>query len=114
MGTDTKKPLNRRAFVALTAAISGVGLPVTGIANHLFQMEPMTLQRHAWMSAHNALGVLFTTFVVWHTVLNRRTLLNHARGLGDRLFSMSREASFAVALIAVTLFLVVGHAFHIR
>jgi len=114
MRTDTKKFLNRRAFVALTAAISGMGLPVTGIANHLYQMEPMTLERHAWMSAHNTLGVLFTIFAIWHAILNRRALCNHARGLGARLFSMSREASFAVALIAIALFFVVGHTFHVR
>jgi hypothetical protein len=62
MKQTTKDSFDVRAFVALTATIAGLGLPVSGYVNHLFQIDPMTIQRHAWMSAHNILGVIFAVF----------------------------------------------------
>lgn len=107
-----RKPFNMRAFVALAAALAGFGLPVTGVANHIHQMDPMTLQRHVWMSAHNILGVLFVVFTVWHVILNRRALFNYASGLAERFPKMSREAICAAALVAGVVVVVVGHALH--
>jgi hypothetical protein len=112
MTTGTKKPFNVRAFVALVAATSGLGLPFTGFMNHVHQAEEMTLARHAWMSGHNALGVIFVVFGVWHVVLNRRALLLHVRGLVARATVVSREAVVAVTVVVTLVGLVVSHAFH--
>jgi len=108
---NTRK-LNPGAFVALMIGLSGLGLPVTGIVNHVYGFSPPSSARHAWMSAHNGLGVLFVTFLVWHVVLNRRALWNHVRSTAARIPAMSRESMLATAVIAVTLLLFVGHAFH--
>lgn len=106
------KWFNLRGFVILTATVSGLGLPLTGLANHLHQMDPIfSSSRHAWMSAHTILGVLFTVSTVWHTILNRRMLLNHLRGHAPRP-GIGREAVGAIVLVVVMLVLVVGHAFH--
>jgi hypothetical protein len=103
--------LNVRAFVTLMIAFSGFGLPVTGIANHIYGFVPLTVARHAWMSAHNSLGLLFVAFSIWHIVLNRRALWNHLRSAA-RVPAVSREAVLAGALVALALLLFVGHAFH--
>jgi len=113
MNEKTKK-FNTRAFVAITAAIAGTGLPLSGYFNHLLQFDPMTVQRHAWMSTHNTLGVIFAVFAVWHVLLNRQALHNHVRGLSSRIPFIRREAIFAAALVAACLFAIVGHAFHVR
>jgi hypothetical protein len=106
------KSFNLRGFVILTAAVTGLGLPITGLANHLHQMESIfSFSRHAWMSAHTILGVLFTVSTVWHAILNRRMLLNYIRGHAARP-GIGREVAGAVALVAVMLFVAVGHAFH--
>ncbi len=114
MPAPTDKPFNHRAFVSMMIAIAGIGLPITGIANHLLQFEPLTIRRHAWMAAHNSLGFLFVVCALWHVVLNRRALLNHARGLAARAVALSREAVCAVALIALTTAVAAGHAFHVH
>ncbi|HOI96185.1 MAG TPA: DUF4405 domain-containing protein [Syntrophobacter fumaroxidans] len=106
------KWFNLRGFVMLTAAVSGLGLPITGLANHLHQMESMlSVSRHAWMSAHNVPGVLFIVSSVSHALLNRRTFLNHVRGRAVRP-GISKEAIGAVILVAVMLSIAVGHAIH--
>ena len=114
MRDTIKKSFNKRAFVALTAASAGLGLPITGLANHLFQMEPMGVQRHAWMAAHTGLGVLFLVFVIWHIILNRRALCNYVRGACSGQPGMSREVFWAVAFVAAVLFVGVGHALHVH
>jgi hypothetical protein len=112
MKNTGRKPFNLRGFVVLTAAVSGLGLPVTGLANHLHQMEPIvSFSRHVWMSAHNILGILFVASTVWHAILNRNMLLNHVRGYTAR-SGIGREAAGAIVLVAVMLFVAVGHAFH--
>ncbi len=107
-----ERKFSLRAFTALMITFSGLGLPVTGIANHYYGFDPMSVERHAWMSAHNVLAVLFTVFVVWHVVLNRRPLWSHLKGLAARVPRASREAVVAGAVVAVALLLFVGHAFH--
>ena len=103
---------NARAFVALMVAFSGLGLPVTGLANHVYGFSPLSAARHAWMSAHNILGLLFVVFSIWHIVLNRRALWNHLRSTAARIPSVSREAVVAGVLVAIVLLLFAGHAFH--
>lgn len=100
-----------RAFAVLMITFSGLGLPVTGFANHFYGFAPLSVGRHAWMSAHNVLGLLFTVFSVWHVVLNRRALWNHLRGLAPRMPMATREAVGAGAVVAVALLVFVGHAF---
>ena len=107
----TGKRLNPRAFTAMVMVFSGLGLPVSGIANHAYGFAPLSVERHVWMSAHNALGVLFAVFSIWHIVLNRRALWNHVRNAASHLPAMSREAMVAGAVVATTLLLFVGHAF---
>lgn len=108
----TAKTFNTRSFVTLMIAFSGLGLPVTGIANHFFGFAPPSVERHAWMSAHNCLGILFVVFSIWHVVLNRRALWKHVRNATLRIRAMSREAMFAGAVVTLMLVLFVGHAFH--
>lgn len=103
---------NLRAFAVLMITFSGLGLPVTGIVNHFYGFAPLSLERHAWMSAHNVLALLFTIFAVWHVVLNRRALWNYLKGLAARMPRANREAVVAVAVVAVALLIFVGHAFH--
>jgi len=112
--SSTGRRFNHRAFVSLTIALAAGGLPVTGIANHVLQLEPMTVARHAWMSAHNSLGVVFVVFVTWHIILNRRALATHLRGLIGRVPAAGRELLWALAVVAVTTGVVVMHAVHLR
>ncbi len=105
------KLFNLREFVILTATAAGLGLPITGLASHLHQMEPIaSFSKHAWMAAHTILGVLFVVSTIWHAILNRRILLNYVRGQAARP-GIGREAVGAIVLIAVMLFVAVGHAF---
>ena len=112
MKNTERKLFNWRGFVILTATVTGLGLPITGLANHLHQLEPIvSFSRHAWMSAHTILGVLFMVSIVSHAIFNRRILLNYVRGHAARP-GIGREAVGAIVLVAVMLFVAVGHAFH--
>ena len=99
MKNTKRKLFNLRGFVILTASVTGLGLPITGLANHLNQMEPIiSFSRHAWMSAHTILGVLFMVAAVSHAILNRRMLVNYVRGHAA-LLGIGREAVGAVVLL---------------
>jgi hypothetical protein len=112
MKNTERKLFNLRGFLILTATVTGLGLPITGLANHLHQMEPiLSFSRHAWMSAHTILGVLFMVATVSHAILNRRMLLNYVRGYDARA-GIGRETVAAIVLVAVMLFVVVSHTFH--
>jgi hypothetical protein len=112
MKNAERKLFNLRGFVILTATVTGLGLPITGLANHLHQMDPIiSFWRHAWMSAHNILGVLFMASTVLHAIFNRRILLNYVRGHAARP-GIGREAVGAIVFVAAMLFVVVGHTFH--
>lgn len=109
---NSARAFRHRAFVAMVMVFSGLALPVTGIANHFYGFAPLSVERHAWMSAHNALGLLFVVFSIWHVVLNRKALWSHVRTTAARVPTMSREAILAGSVVAVMLALFVGHAFH--
>jgi hypothetical protein len=109
----TIKKFNIRAFVALMIAFSALGLPITGVANHVYGFSALTVTRHAWMSAHNILGLLFIIFSIWHIVLHRRELLNYIKGFAARVPFLSREAALAGAVVTLILSIFVGHAFHV-
>jgi len=110
MGTPART-FKHRAFVAMVMVFSGVALPATGIANHSYGFAPPSLARHAWMSAHNGLGLLFVAFSIWHIALNRKVLWNHMRNAAAQFPTVSREALLAGSVTAVVLALFVGHAF---
>jgi len=111
---ESKKQFNRRAFVALMSAISGLGLPITGLMNHIYGMEFLTVRRHVWMSAHNSLAIIFTITATWHVILNRQALLRHIKAAKSGIMGVSREMAYASAIIAVVLLIMVGHALHLR
>lgn len=102
-----------RAFVTLMIAISGLGLPITGIATHMHGFEPLTVARHAWMSAHNCLGFLFVLFSIWHLAFNRRALWKYMKGAAAQVPLFSTEAFLACTAVAFLLVLFAGHAFHV-
>jgi hypothetical protein len=108
---ETTRRVSARAFVALMIGLSGLGLPVTGVAIHIYEESRLSVEHHAWMSAHNLLGALCTVFSIWHVVLNRRALLTHVKSVAGRLPAVSREAILAVTVVALALMLLVGHAF---
>ena len=110
MNNTTKKSFNKRAFVTLTATSAGLGLPITGLANHLFQMEPMGFTRHAWMAAHTGLGILCSIFVIWHIIFNYRAFFNYVGRLGSQRPGLNREVFWAVVLVGAVLVIAVGHA----
>lgn len=114
MPRDTQRPFNRRAFVALTTAAAGLGLPVTGTAVHLLQEQPATYAHHAWSAAHTVLGLLFVVLGTWHALLNSRALLNYARTWARQTPRPSREAVGAVLVVGIALLVAVGHAAHVR
>jgi hypothetical protein len=91
------------------AVLSGIGLPLSGLANHILGFDALTVQRHAWMAAHNMMGIVFAVFVGWHIALNWRPLTNHMRAAAGAL--PRRETVLAGAIVAGLLTLAVGHAF---
>lgn len=105
-----KKEFNKRAFTALISLISGISLPFTGLAMHVFHSSSLSGPRHFFIVAHEALGIIFTVSTVWHIFLNRKVLVNHLRGAAGRFAGVSREALLAVALVAVILFAAAGHS----
>lgn len=106
---EAAKTFNKRAFAAVAATVSGLGLPITGYMNHVLQFEGMSVARHAWMAAHNCLAILFVIFTVWHAAINRRALFNYLKGWR---FILSREAVAATLLVALASLAIILHAFH--
>ena len=99
------RPFNARMFVNLMLLLAGLGLPVTGIVNHCLGFASLTPQRHGWMAAHNALGVLFVAFAVGHAWLNRRPLLGQIKAMGASAAALRNEVLLAgLILLLATLF----------
>jgi len=111
---QNKATFNQRAFTAFLMTFSGVGLPISGYANHLLQFAPFQLPRHAWMSAHNILAIIFVISAIWHIVLNRKALGNHFVNLKTRIPLIRREAMLAFAIVFVVSFVSISHAFHLQ
>lgn len=99
-----------RTFVTLMLLLSGLGLPMTGIANHMCGFSGLTTARHAWMAAHNVLGLLFSIFVIWHVTFNYRAVWNHIKSAVGYQSIVGREILLAGALMALAL-VYVSHAF---
>lgn len=111
METKTRR-FNIRSFVVMMISLTGLGLPLTGVANHVYGFSAFSLERHIWMSAHNVLGILFTIFTIWHVVLNRRSLAGYLKLTALRSSFISREALLALAVTMSVLFIFIGHAYH--
>lgn len=114
MTTEKKRSsFDPRAFTVLMMTACGLALPVTGYYNHALGFEPLGVARHAWMSAHDAIGILFIVLATWHVVLNRRALWRHVKGAVASFPAVSRGAAVGCAIVALLLFLIIGHAFHV-
>src|SRR5512136_1350458 len=109
MEEKAKKTLNKRALAAMVALISGVGLPFTGLGNHLLHSSSLHGPRHFWIVTHEVLGIIFTVSAIWHIILNRKALANHLRGSAGRVACVSKEAFWAAALVVIMLFVAVSH-----
>jgi hypothetical protein len=109
MTTKTKESFNLRAFITLMAGFTGAGLPLTGLANHLLQQEPLTVPRHTFMAVHNVLGLVFCVFTICHILLNRRVLAGYIRSGMAQARALKREMIYALALTGAVLVLAVGH-----
>jgi hypothetical protein len=109
----TTRTFSPRAFTVFMMTMCAIALPITGYYNHVNSFAPLTVSRHAWMSAHNALGVLFMVFAAWHIVLNRRALWHHVKSTAATFPVVSRGALVGCALVVLFLFVVIGHAFHV-
>lgn len=99
---------NQRAFVATGALLSGLALPISGLADHAAGGPGGSAD--AWSVAHASLGGLFVGFCVWHAVLNRRALLRHLRGSTPPRGLPSREVLVALVLVGGVSALTVTHA----
>lgn len=104
---ENQKKFNMRAFVSIGMFLSCLGLPYSGIMNHELGFNPMSPERHIWMSVHNILGFLFVIFSVSHIWLNWRILKNHLKNAAG--FIINKEAVYAVALVGGLLTLAILH-----
>jgi hypothetical protein len=109
MEKKAEKRLNKRALAAMVALISGIGLPFTGLGNHLLHSSSLHGPRHFWIVTHEVLGILFMVSAIWHILLNRKALVSYIRGSVGRVSGVSREAFWAAALVGIMLFVSVGH-----
>lgn len=110
MERDPRKRFNIRAFVALSAAATGLCLLPTGLATHVLHSEMRSPEGQVWVAAHVLLGLAFVVFALWHVLLNRRVLANHFRGSTERFSLPSREAVCAIALVVLAMALAMGHS----
>jgi hypothetical protein len=98
---------NQRRFVAVAAALSGLALPVTGLADHLAGEAG---DHVGWSVVHVTLGVAFLAFAGWHGYLNRHALLKYVRGTVASRALIGREALVAGILVGGLLAFTVLHA----
>jgi hypothetical protein len=100
---------NQRAFVVTGALVSGLALPISGLADHAAG-GPEGSAAPGWSIVHTSLGVLFVSFCVWHAALNRRALLRYLRGRVPAGGLLTREVLVALALVGGVLAVTVTHA----
>ncbi|MGE5354204.1 MAG: DUF4405 domain-containing protein [Acidobacteriota bacterium] len=106
-----KRNFNKRAFISSVLFISGAGLPFSGYMNHILGFSDMDASRHAWMSVHNVLGVLFVAFALWHIALNWKVMKIYFRKAAGLI--ISRETLYAASLILICVGMFVFHAVHL-
>lgn len=105
-----KKSFNTRAFVAMMAGLTGFGLPISGLALHAHSEHRLAFDGHEWTALHVFLGILFTVFVTWHIVLNRRPILNHIKAGAAGWMPLSREARWAAIITAAIVVTMISHS----
>ena len=108
-----RSSFNYRSFTVLVMTMSGLGLPLTGFMNHLYQFEPISFPRHAWMTAHNTLATLFAIFALCHTIINRKALFIGFISARNQMLKVKREAIIALCLVGSVTFLLVSHTYHL-
>ena len=106
------KTFNKRAFVSVVMFLAGLCIPVSGLMNHNLQLEPMTVQRHFWMSVHNSAAILFAVFALIHIFYNWRVLVHYLKKVKE--ISISKEAITAFALVMIIVGLISSHALLIQ
>ena len=107
MNQSIKDSWDQRRFVAVAAALSGLALPVTGIADHLADAAGDPVR---WAIVHTSLGTVFAVFAAWHCVLNRRALVRYVRSTISSRALVGREAVVAATLVGLVLAVTVLHA----
>ena len=107
MNVTTEDRWNQRRFIALAAALSGLALPATGLADHLAVKAG---DQVSWSIVHTSLGFSFVVFATWHCVLNRQALIRYARGTIASRALVGREALVAIAIVGGILALTIIHA----
>jgi len=101
---------NQRAFVVTGALLSGLTLPIMGLADHAAGGPGGAAAAAGWSIVHTSLGVLFASFCIWHAALNRRALARYLRAKIPGGALPTREVLVALALIGGVLALTVAHA----
>jgi hypothetical protein len=74
MARNPQRERELRRLAVLAAAVSGVALPVTGLAVHVSD------HLRGWSMVHVVVGAVFVLAVGWHIITNRRALARYARG----------------------------------
>ncbi len=92
-----QKQFNKRAFVTVAMCAGALLLPISGIMNHTLQCEPWSTARHFWMAIHNMSALLFSIFLLWHVMLNRKALGRYLRSLPARI--PTKEALLGSAIV---------------
>jgi thiosulfate reductase cytochrome b subunit len=88
---QTRRRLDRRALVAIAVTVTGLALPVTGVADHLVLDSHPAAGGNAASVLHWTCAVLFICFVTWHVALNWKAYRRHlAEVSGGVLFSQKR------------------------
>ena len=83
---------NRRAVVAIGATVTGLSLPVTGFVDHLLLDSRPGAGFNAGSVTHWTCALLFTGFVTWHVILNRKAYRRHIAEVSGGLFLSPKRA----------------------
>lgn len=112
MESNENKPFNKRAFTSVAMFLSGILLPISGIANHKLAFSGMSRQYHFWMSVHNISALIFCICAMTHIMYNWRALLYYINRLKNQ--RMSKEAWYAIIVVLGAVGLFSSHALHVR
>jgi hypothetical protein len=112
MQTKTQKPFNKRAFTSVAMLISGLILPFSGFMNHELQFEPLSIQRHFWMTMHNTSAILFVIFAIIHITFNWRALFAYVKQKGA--IFIKKEGILAAIVVILVVSLLSSHVFHVH
>ncbi len=103
-----KTTFSTRGFISLAILAAGLLLPVSGIMNHHLQFEPLTMERHYWMSVHNSAAFLFTLLMVIHLIFNWKALIHHIHKSKE--IFIRKEAVLSILLVITWVGIYSSHA----